>query len=151
MKRTLILLTFLACCCAVPAKGQAPTAFRPASIGAETPAWFYCEIIGSHLPGHRGNGVLFDFGQKTEAWAYNWLTDAEGRRLIFNSGIEALNYMVSRGWEFVQAYTSGEENQTAHFLLRIAASRLSEAGRETLLAAPPVQKAGTGKPKKGKQ
>ena len=94
------------------------------SIEADTlptlPPHVYCEITAHHLPTHRNNGVLFDFGQKTEVLKYNYLTDAAGNRLLFNSGIEALNYMVCRGWELVQAYTSGEENSLTHYLLRIA-------------------------------
>ena len=88
------------------------------SIEADTlptlPPHVYCEITAHHLPTHRNNGVLFDFGQKTEVLKYNYLTDAAGNRLLFNSGIEALNYMVCRGWELVQAYTSGEENSLTH-------------------------------------
>lgn len=68
------------------------------SIEADTlptlPPHVYCEITAHHLPTHRNNGVLFDFGQKTEVLKYNYLTDAAGNRLLFNSGIEALNYMV---------------------------------------------------------
>lgn len=98
------------------------------SIEADTlptlPPHVYCEITAHHLPTHRNNGVLFDFGQKTEVLKYNYLTDAAGNRLLFNSGIEALNYMVCRGWELVQAYTSGEENSLTHYLLRIAPARL---------------------------
>ena len=86
-----------------------------------------------HLPTHRNNGVLFDFGQKTEVLKYNYLTDAAGNRLLFNSGIEALNYMVCRGWELVQAYTSGEENSLTHYLLRIAPARLTAEQRTALL------------------
>ena len=71
------------------------------SIEADTlpalPPHVYCEITAHHLPTHRNNGVLFDFGQKTEVLKYNYLTDAAGNRLLFNSGIEALNYMVCRG------------------------------------------------------
>ena len=77
--------------------------------------------------------MLFDFGQKTEVLKYNYLTDAAGNRLLFNSGIEALNYMVCRGWELVQAYTSGEENSLTHYLLRIAPARLTAEQRTALL------------------
>lgn len=103
------------------------------------PEYAYCEIIAGHLPGYRGNGVLFDFGQKTEAWAYNRLEDAEGRKLIFASKIEALNYMVCRGWEFVEAYTSGEENQYIHYLLRIPTTALSAEEKQHLLTSPQAQ------------
>ena len=93
------------------------------------PPHVYCEITAHHLPTHRDSGVLFDFGQKTEVLKYNYLTDAAGNRLLFNSGIEALNYMVCRGWELVQAYTSGEENSLTHYLLRIAPARLTAEQR----------------------
>ena len=44
------------------------------SIEADTlptlPPHVYCEITAHHLPTHRNNGVLFDFGQKTEVLKY---------------------------------------------------------------------------------
>lgn len=134
-----------------PSQGQEPSALHPASIEAGVPACFYCEIISNHLPSYRGDGVLFDFGQKTEAWAYNWLTDAEGHKLVFGSVVEALNYMVSRGWEFVQAYVSGNEHQTTHFLLRRASSCLSDTEKRLLLAEPRTHKEAPEKRKKGKR
>ena len=127
MKRVLFLLAALA----YAGLGSAQ------SIEADTlptlPPHVYCEITAHHLPTHRDNGVLFDFGQKTEVLKYNYLTDAAGNRLLFNSGIEALNYMVCRGWELVQAYTSGEENSLTHYLLRIAPARLTAEQRTALL------------------
>ncbi len=127
MKRVLFLLAALA----YAGLGSAQ------SIEADTlptlPPHVYCEITAHHLPTHRNNGVLFDFGQKTEVLKYNYLTDAAGNRLLFNSGIEALNYMVCRGWELVQAYTSGEENSLTHYLLRIAPARLTAEQRTALL------------------
>lgn len=93
---------------------------------------YYCEIMANHLPTHRDNGVLFDFGQRTGAWKYNYLTNEDGDRLLFASGIEALNFMVGLGWEFVQVYTSGEDNQITHYLLRIAPDRLGKTRRKAL-------------------
>ena len=100
------------------------------------PPCVYCEIMANHLPTHRDSGVLFDFGQKTGALKYNYLTDAAGNNLLFNAGIEALNYMVCRGWEFVQAYTSGENSSLTHYLLRIAPARLTAEQRAALLTPP---------------
>lgn len=114
-------------------------AFVPDAATVSLPEYAYCEIIAGHLPGYLSDGILFDFGQKTEAWRYNWLEDAEGRQLLFASKIEALNYMACRGWEFVQAYTSGEENQNVHYLLRITTSRLSPAEKQLLLTPPQAQ------------
>lgn len=107
------------------------------NVAADTvpalPPYVYCEIMADHLPTYRDSGVLFDFGQKVGATKYNYLTDAAGNKLLFSSGIEALNYMVCRGWELVQAYTSGEENSLTHYLLRIAPARLTAEQRTALL------------------
>lgn len=94
----------------------------------------FCEIITDHLPTAKANPVLFDFGQATGAWKYNYLTDEAGNKLYFNSGIEALNYMVRRGWEFVQAYSSGEDNAVIHFLLRISVEKLTDKERTALFS-----------------
>lgn len=59
--------------------------------------------------------------------------------------------MVSRGWEFVQAYVSGNEHQTTHFLLRRASSCLSDTEKRLLLAEPRTHKEAPEKRKKGKQ
>ena len=107
------------------------------NVAADTvpalPPYVYCEVMADHLPTYRDSGVLFDFGQKVGATKYNYLTDAAGNKLLFSSGIEALNYMVCRGWELVQAYTSGEENSLTHYLLRIAPARLTAEQRTELL------------------
>lgn len=134
MKKVLFLLAAFAC-----------VGFGSAQhIAADTlpalPPHVYCEITANHLPTHRDNGVLFDFGQKTGALKYNFLTDAAGNKLLFGSGVEALNYMVRRGWEFVQAYTSGENNSLTHYLLRIAPSRLTAEQRAALLTPPEREK-----------
>ena len=134
MKRVLFLLAALA----YAGLGSAQ------SIEADTlpalPPHVYCEITAHHLPTHRNNGVLFDFGQKVGATKYNYLTDAAGNKLLFSSGIEALNYMVCRGWEFVQAYASGDNNGLTHYLLRIAPARLTAEQRAALLAPPEREK-----------
>lgn len=107
-----------------------------AEMPAAVPPYAYCEIIGNHLPSYNGEGVLFDFGQQTATWAYNWLQNSEGQKIIFNSNIEALNYMICQGWNFVQAFTSGEKNQNIHYLLRIQTSRLTESQLQQLLTKP---------------
>lgn len=104
------------------------------------PPYVYCEIMANHLPNHRESGVLFDFGQKITPTKYNYLTDADGNKLLFNSGVDALNYMVCLGWEFVQAYTSGENNGLSHYLLRIAPARLTAEQRAALLTPPEREK-----------
>lgn len=113
------------------------------NVAADTvpalPPYVYCEIMADHLPTYRDSGVLFDFGQKVGATKYNYLTDAAGNKLLFSSGIEALNYMVCRGWEFVQAYASGDNNGLTHYP---PAHRTGPADRGTARSA--ARPAGTG-------
>ena len=114
------------------------------NVAADTvpalPPYVYCEIMADHLPTYHDSGVLFDFGQKVGATKYNYLTDAAGNKLLFSSGIEALNYMVCRGWEFVQADASGDNTGLTHYLLRIAPARLTAEQRTALLAPPEREK-----------
>lgn len=131
-----LLLVAVFCCTTTSAQLCSQTT-TPSTTGVlPLPDYAYCEIICSHLPSYKGDGVLFDFGQKTDAMSYNWLKDAKGSKLIFNSSIEALNYMVRQGWEFVQAYTSGEENKSTHYLLRIPTSHLTEVQKMDLMDKP---------------
>lgn len=114
---------------------QAVSAALPQQAAA-LPAYAYCEIIVSGLPAPRSEGVMFDFGQETGMWRYNYLQNAAGEKLLFHSGIEALNYMVRRGWEFVQAFTSGSANSCKHYLLRIPVAELTVEQRQALAAEP---------------
>lgn len=112
------------------ASAKSPTA---QNIAADTlPGYFYCEISAPHLLVHRASDALFDYGQKTGAWKSNFLTDDQGNKLLFGSDMEALNYVIRQGWEFVQAYASGK----GHYLLRIVPERLTDAQRAGLLAPP---------------
>ncbi|WP_288238235.1 hypothetical protein [uncultured Alistipes sp.] len=134
MKKALFLFAALACA------GFGSAQEITADTVRATPPYYYCEIIAGHLPTHRSNGVLFDFGQKTGAWKYNYLTDAAGNKLLFSSGMDAVNYMGSLGWEFVQAYASGKDNDISHYVLRITPARLATTQREALLAPPEREK-----------
>ena len=56
-----------------------------------------------------------DFGSGKELQ----LKDENGDKLIFNSMIDALNYMSKHGFEFVQAYAISVGGQNVyHYLLR---------------------------------
>ena len=139
MKRALFLLAALAYA------GIGSAQHIVADTVPALPPYVYCEIMANHLPTHRESGVLFDFGQKVGATKYNRITDAEGNILYFNSGIDALNYMVCLGWEFVQAYISDEDNGLSHYLLRIAPARLTAEQRAALLTPPEREKPKPGK------
>ena len=58
-------------------------------------------------------GQKFKFGKPTLVELY------DGRVINFNSTIEGLNYFISNGWEFVDAYPiSYGKTSVYHFLLR---------------------------------
>lgn len=125
--------------------GGVASARQPASDNTTpTSGWIYAQFIARSLPVAKPYPVLFDCGQAPSgAWSYDTLKDETGNELLFFSAMAALNYLTDRGWEFVQAYCSGEDNDKCHYIVRIAADRLPYAYRAAL--APP----GT-KPKKEK-
>lgn len=106
------------------------SAFMISNVKAEEPVPkqkpIYCEIIGRANPAYIKDGVIFDIGQKTSAVRYNWIKDAEGKNMKFGSMIEALNYVSQFGWEFVQAYTSAEDNGATHYILKLNTENLSQ-------------------------
>ena len=112
MKPAVILLTCLYCW--LPAAGQAPAQDAVGKVLLATPPalpeYVYCEISGYKGAGRNGIYVAFDFGQPMTK-KNRLITDAGGRAITFNSCIDALNYMVCRGWEFVQAYAAGEDRR----------------------------------------
>ena len=84
----------------------------------------YCEITEYHLLSNKSIKVLVDFGQERAKPLLNKniLVDAQGKDIVFNSKIDALNYMDSLGWNFLQAYTTvdgskGSTSSTIHWLL----------------------------------
>ena len=80
----------------------------------------YCMVLAkSKLLSTKVN-IEVDFGQ---AWSF-WkdkrsLKDANGKKLNFNSVIDALNYMSSEGWEFVNAYAIETDGQNVyHYVMK---------------------------------
>jgi len=81
----------------------------------------YCEIVGTQKLLSNKVTVEIDFGQSTK-----WLSDnrykdpATGKPYVFNSMVDALNFMGKDQWEFVQAYTIGnaQNGYVYHFLLK---------------------------------
>mgnify|MGYP003466789664 FL=1 len=82
----------------------------------------FCEIVERKAKG-KSVKVTIDFGQKREkTQKQQSLVDKNGENIIFNSKIDALNYMHSLGWEFLQAYTvvhgsDGDSYSQIHWLL----------------------------------
>lgn len=82
----------------------------------------YCEIVERRSLGKKVK-VIVDFGQKRQKnTKAQTLVDENGNMVIFNSKIDALNYLDGLGWNFLQAYTEvngsdGDASSRIHWLL----------------------------------
>lgn len=90
------------------------------SIFAQEPAYVYCELVGTGKFMSTKVNVQVDFGQATSIWkGVDYLKDKDGKKISFNSMVDAMNYMGYQGWEFVQAYVVTVNNQNVyHWLLK---------------------------------
>lgn len=73
---------------------------------------FYCEVKGVEKELTSGLKIVFDFGERASFNMWGSLSsklkfvDNDGNEIEFNSMVDAANYMVERGWNFQQAYSS---------------------------------------------
>ena len=82
----------------------------------------YIEVVGAAKLMSAKLNVSIDFGQSTKffsAGTETKLNDSNGQAVVFNSMIDALNFMSNNGYEFTTAYivTLGTQN-VYHYLLR---------------------------------
>jgi hypothetical protein len=82
----------------------------------------YVEIVGTSRVLSSKLTVEIDFGQENKLFSSDKDTkikDVNGKNMIFNSMIDALNFMTTNGYEFVQAYAVTTSNQNVyHYLLK---------------------------------
>ena len=84
----------------------------------------YIEIVGTPTVLSTKLTIELDFGQENKFWGnreYD-LRDADGKRIKFNSMIDALNFMGKNGYELIMPYivpsTSSSSGSVYHYLLR---------------------------------
>lgn len=102
------------------------------AMGQE-PYKVYCELVGTGRMFSTKVNVELDFGQETSYWRQDFdrfLVDENGKRIKFNSMVDAMNYMGRLGWEFKQAYvvTTGQQN-VYHWLLSKEVTGDEEIGK----------------------
>lgn len=96
--------------------------------------YFYCEIVGTQKMLSNKVTVNIDFGQVKRFASDQRLRDNKGEVIVFNSMVDALNWMGARGWEFVQAYVLTVSNQNVyHWLLKKSTNKMSEEEQKGLL------------------
>lgn len=89
----------------------------------------YVQIVGTGRALSDKVNVKIDFGQDTKFFGSSKslkILDKEGKKIKFNSMIDALNFMSKNGYEFVQAYAVNEEYQEIHYLMRKKESSVVE-------------------------
>ena len=86
--------------------------------------FLYCQIVGTgNLFGTKVK-IDIDYGQEVSFWKQDRrLRGDDGKSVKFNSMVDALNYMGTEGWEFVQAYvitvpSMGGGQNVYHWLLK---------------------------------
>lgn len=99
--KTLLLLLLITGCFHHSANSQTVDGIPIKDINSE-----YIQIYEYPILLTRKLQVLIDFGQSRRALstAEQVIRDSSGKKMEFNSIIEALNFMDENGYEFVQAY-----------------------------------------------
>lgn len=95
------------------------------AFSQDSQSYVYCELVGTGKFMSTKVNVQVDFGQSTSIWkGVDYLKDADGKKISFNSMVDAMNYMGKEGWEFVQAYVISTNNQNVyHWLLKKEVSK----------------------------
>jgi len=82
---------------------------------------YYCELVGTAKFLSKKVTVEIDFGENAKFFADNRYKDpATGKPAVFNSMIDALNFMGKQGWELANAYPIGDANSgyVYHWILK---------------------------------
>jgi hypothetical protein len=85
-----------------------------------TSKYEYCELVGMAKFLSTKVTVAVDYGEERSFFQDTRVRDEQtGKVTSFNSMVDALNYMGTKGWEFVQAYVVTTANQNVyHWLLK---------------------------------
>lgn len=81
----------------------------------------YIQIVGTQKLLSTQVTIQIDYGQRDKVWKASdtQVKDAEGRLVVLNSMIDALNFMSENGYEFVDAYVITISNQNVyHYMMR---------------------------------
>lgn len=122
MKKFLLIITAILISLSFYAQENNPENLineEPALI--EQKQYVYCELLGRAKLLSSKVTVDIDFGQPVSFWAPDRrYKDENGKAVAFNSMVDAMNFMGTLGWEFVQAYVVTESNQNVyHWLLKM--------------------------------
>ena len=80
-------------------------------VDINTLAINYCEIVGSDMGLFKKKIIIaVDYGQKVNLGEGTVIEDvATNKPVVFNSMIDALNFMDKNGWEYIMVYDQGDD------------------------------------------
>ncbi len=95
---------------------------------------YYCEIKGNEKDLSSGLKIVFDLGTSSVYGTWTSLNgkkkivNNDGEEIKFNSMVDAGNYISSKGWKFLQAYSSVYGgNCILHWIFTKEADSIQEA------------------------
>ncbi|MBR3074296.1 MAG: hypothetical protein IKH11_00880 [Bacteroidales bacterium] len=95
------------------------SAFAQTAEPEAQPYKVYCQITGSHLIFSETMNVDIDFGQYASWWSTDRrIADQNGKPIIFNSMLDAANYMARRGWSLEEAFVESRVSDSSSTLPR---------------------------------
>lgn len=79
----------------------------------------YCQLIVTQRLLSNKVTIDLDFGEEKRFWKDTRLKSSDGNKKIFNTVIDAMNYMGIAGWIFINAYpVRTGESETYHFAFK---------------------------------
>jgi hypothetical protein len=121
MKKIIFVIAFVFVCFWVKAQDNVTV--------SDSVKYTYCEIVGTAKFLSTKVNIQIDFGQEVKFGQDKRYKDpATGKPYVFNSMIDALNFMGKDGWQFVQAYVVTESNSGSvyHYLLKKETNKLNQ-------------------------
>jgi len=88
----------------------------------------YIQIVGTSKLLSNKVTIEIDFGQENKFWSAKdtQVKDENGKLVVFNSMIDALNFMSSNGYVFVDAYAITISNQNVyHYMMRKSSDQMA--------------------------
>lgn len=87
----------------------------------EQKQYTFCEIVGTARSAISEEKVHIVFGKDDQFWNNSdLLKNEKGEKIVFETMIDAMNFMSRMGWEFVQAYSIGDRYYyVSRWILRI--------------------------------
>lgn len=128
MKRIGLLILYLGLAKSVACYGQ----IYVNGVAIDTVNTPFCQLICSNATVLTRTSVLIDYGQRFMSTGLNRqkIAGPDKQPILFNSTIDALNFMVKQGWELVSSHvtgnTSGSESTFIYLLQRKKKAKQTE-------------------------